>query len=133
MDEPIPTPEPDAPGERAGVWSVVANVRRAIPYGPGGAETKSGLRKFRAGAKVYVVGGYHGPAVHAMVIGRHRSNGEYIRCVVRARALERLRVSMIYSPAVIALLEERPNGLTLYLDREGAEDFVRTLGSWGAG
>jgi hypothetical protein len=32
-----------------GLWSVVANIKREIPFGPGGTETKVGTRQFRGG------------------------------------------------------------------------------------
>ena len=119
--------------EAAPMWSAIANVKRQIAYGPAGAELKSGLRKFKAGAKVHVVGGYHGTALHVMVIGQHRHDGKYIRCVVSATALENLRVAMIYSPSVLNLLVERPDGLALHVERESAERFLLTLREWGAG
>lgn len=41
-----------------GLWCVVANIKRECPFGPGGAETKSGTRQFRGGTKVYIAGCY---------------------------------------------------------------------------
>jgi hypothetical protein len=36
------------------IWCVVANVRKEIPFGPNGEESKRGVKKFRGGAKVYM-------------------------------------------------------------------------------
>jgi hypothetical protein len=42
----------------AGVWCVVANVKREHPFGERGIETKSGTKQFRGGTKVYIGGCY---------------------------------------------------------------------------
>jgi hypothetical protein len=43
-------------------WAIVANVVDERPSGPGGEETRRGLKIFRPGAKVYVVDGFGGEA-----------------------------------------------------------------------
>ena len=120
----------DAPAREDGVWSVIANVPREVPYGPGGAETRSGLRKFKAGAKLHVVGGYPGAGQTIIAIGQHRHDGRYIRCAIRPDEVENLRVRMIYSPSVLALLRDVPNGAAFFLTRERAEGFMAKLPSW---
>ena len=121
----------DAPAREDGVWSVIANVPREVPYGPGGAETRSGLRKFKAGAKLHVVGGYPGAMCTVIAIGEHRHDGRYIRCAIRPETLENPRVRMIYSPSILALLRDVPNGAAYFLTRGRAEEFMTRLPLWG--
>ena len=40
------------------------------------------------------------------VIGHHRKNGRYIKLVIGAKKLENFRVTIVYSPKVIAMLKE---------------------------
>ena len=63
-------------------WSVVANIKQEFPYGPGAKETRVGLRKFKGGAKVYIVGAFYGMGESIVVIGQHRSGGKFVSCVI---------------------------------------------------
>jgi hypothetical protein len=83
------------------IWCVVANIRKEIPYGPGGKETRRGTRKFHGGAKVYVVDAFWGMAGERVTVIGHYRGKQYITCVVRNLVLENLRVELVYSPAVI--------------------------------
>jgi hypothetical protein len=47
-------------------WCIVANIKQEIPFGPGGIESKSGIKKFKAGAKVSIVGSYAGTCTSIM-------------------------------------------------------------------
>ena len=51
--------------------------------GPEGSEIKSGLKKFKAGAKVHIIGAFYGTCEHIVVIGQHRHSGKYISCVIK--------------------------------------------------
>jgi hypothetical protein len=65
-----PTPE--------GVWSIVANIKKEHPFGPGGAETKIGTRQFRGGTKVYIAGCFPGTCDAVVAIGLHRKSRKLI-------------------------------------------------------
>jgi hypothetical protein len=89
------------------VWCIVANVVPQRPYGPGGAETKRGIRLFRPGAKLWVPGGYAGMGYDVVVIiGRTRHSQRYSVVAVATKYLTNWRVKQLYSPAVLALLDE---------------------------
>ncbi len=68
----------DTPHE-TDLWSINANIKKEFPYGPGGLEIKSGLKKFKAGAKVYIVGAFYGVSEDIIVIGPHRKSGKFLR------------------------------------------------------
>ena len=87
-----------------GLWSVVANIKREHPYGPGGNESKSGTRQFRGGTKVYIAGCYAGACDGIVAIGLHRHSRKFIVCVVNVQHVENFRVQMIYHPKVIELI-----------------------------
>ncbi len=78
------------------IWCVVGNVKKEIPYGPGGKEIKSGLKKFKAGAKLHIIDAYYGRAEYIIAIGQHRKSGKYISCAVRANTVENFRVKKIW-------------------------------------
>ncbi len=112
-------------------WCVVANVKQEVPYGPGGKEKKSGLRKFKAGAKLHLVGSYGGTCVNVIAIGQHRHSGKYIRVVININAVENLRVKKIYSKSVLDLLEGyRPNGAFIRTSKKDAEDLKQIIPKW---
>ena len=121
----------EAPASDPGAWCAIGNVRREIPYGPGGAEIRSGLRKFKAGAKLHVVGAYRGTCEHILVVGQHRHDGKYVRCVIRASAVENLRPRVVHSPSVLRLMrEDRPDGVWMPADREEVESLVELVPRW---
>jgi len=121
------------PHDEEAIWSVVANVKKEIPYGPNGSVVKSGLKKFKAGAKVHVIGAYYGLAEHVVVIGQHRQSGKYISCVVKANAIENLRVKKIYSKRILELLKngnEHNTGEKGFASREEAEELAILIPKW---
>lgn len=85
---------------------IVANVCRVRPYGPA-HEPRAGLRRLRAGAKVYVVGGFAGMGFESVtVVGYHRHDNRPFRQHVGARYLVDWRVQLVYRPAVLRLTLE---------------------------
>lgn len=90
--------------EMGGVWSVVANVKREHPFGPGGVETKIGTRQFRGGAKVYIAGCFPGPCDAVLAIGLHRKSRKFITCALDVRHVENFRVKLVYHPKVLELI-----------------------------
>ena len=87
--------------ETEAVWCVIANVRKEILFGPGGNETKIGTKKFRGEAKVYIIDWYPGMCEDIIAIGQHRHSKSFIKCVIRAKAVENLRVKLAYVPKVV--------------------------------
>jgi hypothetical protein len=78
------------------------------PYGPAGAESRCGIRRFSGGAKVWVPDGYEGMGYETVVvIGRPRGSQQYAVVSVGTRYLTNLAVKLIYSPTVLALLEDK--------------------------
>ena len=115
------------------IWCVVGNVKKQIPYGPSGQEIKSGLKKFKAGAKIHVIDGYYGMAENIVVIAQHRKSGKYISCTIRANTVENFRVKKIYSKRILELLEDGMNhnaGRCGFATKEKAEMFMNYISSW---
>ncbi|MFI1647399.1 hypothetical protein ACH4XT_10735 [Streptomyces avidinii] len=111
-------------------YAVVANVRREIRYGPGGAEVRSGTKHFPAGGKVWLVTpcwdlGFG----EALAVGRHRGSPRLVGVVTRVVHLENFRVRAVYSPDLCRRLEADP-GTGLWSAREDAE--VQAV-SWSTG
>ena len=114
-------------------WCIDANIKSEIPYGPGGAEIRSGLRKFKGGAKVHIVGAFYGMSEDIVVIGPHRNTGKYISCIIRANTVENLRVKKIYSPQIIEFLREfQPNGAHMTTYKDGAYELMELIPSWAS-
>jgi hypothetical protein len=88
-----------------GIWCVVANVKREHPFGPGGAEQRSGTRHFRGGTKVYIADCYPGNCHTVAAIGLHRKSRKFILCVVNVTHLEQFRVRLVYHPKVLELIK----------------------------
>ena len=82
-----------------GLWSVVANIKKERPFGPGGNETKVGTRQFRGGTKVYIAGCFPGMCNAVVAIGLHRHSRQWITCCVDVRHVENFRVRLVYHPA----------------------------------
>ena len=60
------------------VWCIAANVVQQRPYGPGGQQTRRGIRLFGPGAKVWVPDGYGGMGYETVVVvGRTRHSPRY--------------------------------------------------------
>lgn len=112
-------------------WCIVANVKREIPYGPQATETKSGLRKFKAGARVQIVGAFYGPAENVVAIGQHRKSGKFISCIIKANTVENLRIKLIYSPQVIDFLKDfKPNGAHMTTTEQRALELMEIIPKW---
>jgi hypothetical protein len=114
-------------------WAVIANIKNKVPYGPAGKEKKSGLRKFKAGAKVHIVGAFYGQCEHIVVVGQQRNSGKYISCVINVKAVENLRVKKIYSKKILQLLEKGTNyntGETAFSTKEEAEELAKVIPVW---
>jgi hypothetical protein len=104
------------------IWCVVANVVAERPYGPGGAETRSGAKHFRPGAKLHIIGAHTGTCETVVAIGHHRGSNQYCRMVVPVRHLENFRVKLAYSPEVIRLANEYfATGPTAWTEEETRE------------
>lgn len=99
-------PEGFSPNIDVEVWSIVANIKKEHPFGPGGEETKSGTRQFSGGTKVYIAGCYPGPCESVLAIGLHRKSRRFIVCNVDVRWVEDFRVKMVYHPRVLELITQ---------------------------
>lgn len=132
--DPQPTP----------IWSLVANVVGSRRYGPGGAETRRGVKIFTGGAKVYLAGRFH-CADALPVVGLSRHPHRLVNAVVHARFLTDWRVRLVYSPAVLRALTTADVGLDLpyryrrerELDElapvdQAGEDYRAWLADWAA-
>lgn len=92
--------------EPAAVWCIVANVAEERPYGPGGAETRRGLKIFSAGAKLYVPDGFGGMGWESVeVVGRGRGSARYVAAKVQTHQLTNWRVKAVHSPAALRQIE----------------------------
>ena len=112
-------------------WSVVANLKKQLPYGPEGKETRFGTQKFKAGAKIQIVGAYPGTCENIIAIGQHKKNGKFISCVIRADQVENLRVKLIYRPQILEFLKDfNPNGAWLTTTKEYAEQLAKDIPIW---
>ncbi len=105
------------------LWCPIANMVRERSYGPGGNEIKHGSKHFAPGAKLYLIGmvGW-APHVQVNVVGQHRKTHQYISMTMRAAGLTNWRVSLVYSPHVIAELWPAWDGSEVSKIR--AEEFV---------
>ena len=117
--------------ENIELWCVVGNIKREIPFGPAGSEIKSGLKLFKAGAKVHIIGSYPGMCEDIIALGHHRRSGKYIHCIIKATAVENLRVKKIYSKSMLQFLKDfKPNGALLSTSREAANELVKIIPIW---
>ena len=113
------------------IWCVVANVKQQVPYGSGGKELKNGLKHFRGGAKLYVIGAYAGLCDNLIVIGQHRKSRKYTRCVIKVNSIENIRVKQIYSPKVIELATSfKGHGAHISIDEESAAELANLIPLW---
>ena len=112
-------------------WCVAANIKKELPFGPGGLEIKIGLKKFKGGAKVLIVGGYYGMCESVVVTGQHRDTGKYISCIIGANTIENFRIKKIYSPQIIEFLGDfKPNGAYMVSSKGIAKDFLEFMPKW---
>ncbi|MFN3148541.1 hypothetical protein [Bremerella sp.] len=87
------------------IWCVVANIKRAHPFGPAGEDEKIGTRQFRGGTKVYIAGCFPGMCASVVCIGRHRHSRQLVKCTVNVRWVENFRVKMVHHPHVLRMIE----------------------------
>ena len=111
-------------------WCVVANVKQERSYGEGGLETKDGVKHFRGGAKVYIIGWYPGMAESIIVIGQHRKSRKFIKNVIKAKHVENLRVKLVYSPKVLEIIENHIETGGRKLNKEFAETMKMSIPNW---
>ncbi|MEV7598656.1 hypothetical protein AB0O91_14865 [Kitasatospora sp. NPDC089797] len=113
---------------------LVANVAQETTHGEGESETRTGLRHFAPGAKVWIAPPAWGDGGESVIVaGRHRGGGRrYTRIVIRSRHLENFRVSAVHSPAVVRALtgaapgEEKEFGARFLWPPEQAESWARS-------
>ena len=96
------------------VWCVVANIKKEIPFGPGGVEKRIGTKHFSPGTKVYCFQALWGDGYQRVqVIGRHRGSHRYVTMIIKSDWLTNWRVKAEYSPSLAAKLkphwDETPN------------------------
>jgi hypothetical protein len=105
---------------------VVANVTENRPYGPGGIETRRGLKHFSPGARVHCFPPLWGDGYEKVkVVGRHRGSHRYVTMIVPSRLLTRWRAQLVYSPHVVAALEGHWDGTPR--SRERAETLAEAM------
>ena len=112
-------------------WCVVGNIKNDVPFGPGGIEKKSGVKQFKAGARVEIIGSYNGSCESIIAIGQHRKTGKFIHCVIKADVVQNLRVKLIYRPQVLEFLAGfKPNGALIVNTKQQAEDLAKIIPRW---
>jgi hypothetical protein len=112
-------------------WSIVANIKREIPYGEGKTETRIGTKQFKGGAKVYIVGSYPGMCDSLIVIGQNKHTGKFIRSIIGVTTVENFRVKLVYGKAVLNLCnQEAPNGAMIIKTKEDAEHLEKLIPEW---
>lgn len=89
------------------LWCIEANVVKAREYGEGGIDSRNGIRLFRGGAKVYIIGAYFGMCESVLLVGHHRKSVRLICSVVKAKHLENFKVKPIYKPKLREMAENR--------------------------
>jgi hypothetical protein len=125
--------ESTVPHDEESIWSIVANIKKEIPYGPQGSEIKSGLKKFKAGAKVHIIGAFYGMGEDIIVMGQHRKSGKYISCVIKVNTVENLRVKKIYSKKILELLKNDKDYQIAqrgFSSKEKAEELAILIPKW---
>jgi hypothetical protein len=111
-----------------GIWSIVANIKKEHPFGPGGAETKIGTRQFRGGTKVYIAGCFPGMCDSVVAIGLHRHSRRWITCCVDVRYVENFRVRLVYHPTVLDRI--RNDDRCWVRTKEEAETWAAAFPEW---
>jgi len=118
-----------------GLWAAIANVKKVCHKGPSGEEEHNGTTHFRGGARVYVIDAFWGLCNAVTVIGQHRKSRKWMCLNMPARHIENLRLKLVYSPGVQALMREHyvASGRTEIPGREYAEDICKKVPRWHAG
>ena len=117
-------------------WTAVANIVRERPYGPGGAEMRSGTKHFAPGAKVYIIDLFAGTCERIAVVGQHRKSKKLIAIVIDVKVVENLRAKVCYQPAVIEKIKEycdKQYSISIrQLTREFAQTICQAVPAWQA-
>jgi len=114
-------------------WCIVANIKRQIPYGEGGLETRVGTKQFKGGAKVYIVGAHLGTCDSLLVIGQNKHTGRFIQSVVRVTTVENMRVKKLYGKSATKLRSFGDRqGAQMITTKNEAEELVALIPLWCA-
>lgn len=112
-------------------WAITANIKKEIPFGPGGKETKIGTNHFKGGAKVYIIGAYFGMCEDIIAVGQQRKTGKYVRCVIRVNNIENMRVKQLYSKSILEMLRDySPGGATITTSKKESEELMGIIPVW---
>ena len=121
--------EPEAPQEF--FCTAIGNIVAERLYRLGGAETRSGTKHFRPGAKAHIIDWFPGTCSNVVVIGYHRKSNRPIEAIIQAKYIENLRVKNCYSVAAIHLIKEhQATQAAPELTPEFAETLCQTLPHW---
>ena len=116
-------------------WCIEANIVKFREYGEGGADSKSGTRLFRGGAKVFIIGAYYGMCESVVLVGHHRKSVRLICSVVKAKHLENFKVKPIYKPKLFEIAidrsKERDGAYYPIKSKEEMENLAKSLPHWG--
>lgn len=105
-----PDPKENVNGSRdeaAVLWCIEAKIVKDRLYGEGGAEIKNGIRLFRGGAKVFIIGAYPGMCESVVLVGHHRKSVKLICSVVKVTHVSQFRVRPIYKKKVIEIAKSK--------------------------
>ena len=116
--------------DESSIRCATANIVAEREYGPDG-ETRTGTKHFSGGAKVYIIDAHCGTCDSAIVVGHHRKSGRYIKITMKAKHLENFRMTSVYSPKVLDLLQKHYAvfGSKAYLNHK-AEHFCLAVAEW---
>ncbi|MDQ2794184.1 MAG: hypothetical protein M3Y12_09275 [Bacteroidota bacterium] len=111
--------------------TAIGNITAERPFGPDGAETRTGTKHFRPGAKVCIIDWFPGTCDRVVVVGHHRKSNRLIKAIINANSLGNLRVKNCYSLATIRLIKEhQANSSAPELTQNFAETLCQTLPHW---
>ncbi len=114
-------------------WGITANIKRELPFGEGGKETRIGTKQFRGGAKVHIVGSYPGMCDSLIVIAQNKHSNKFIRRVIRVNIVENMRIKMIYGESAMELCsQEAPNGASMIRTKAEAGYLLKLIPEWCA-
>lgn len=115
-----------------GRWVVVANVARVVTRPDEEEIVHTGTKRFRNGAKVYVVAAYAGMCDNVVVVGQHRRSRRWLTVVMPAKHLHGFRPNGIYSPSMLRRLDSLPTSPAAQIKtQEQAIQWARVLPFWG--
>lgn len=113
-------------GEFESRWMVVANVIQLRRHGECG-RIRKGVKRYRAGTKVYVLGAFQGMAQNVSVVGLGR-RGRWTITIVPVWQLCRFRSQRVYKPRVLGVWDEA--GWLPGDGEEAAVGWARRLEEW---